>query len=797
MSELISLNNNWIFSENFSGELLKADCDESLFSLVRIPHTVKEIPFNYMDEGLYKLVSGYRKHLFIPDEWKGQSIRLTFAGVAHHTILYINGREIRQHFCGYTAFTTDISGEVEYGADNIITLLVDSTEDMNQPPFGHVIDYMTYGGVYREVYLEVSEKTYIKDVFHTAAFEADKTVLTTKVYIENNYAEYRIRQFINDEEQKIIINDAEESMLCVSYPEAVRRWDIDEPVLYTIKTLLEDKDGNVIDEKSVRFGFRESEFRTDGYYLNGRKVKLRGLNRHQSYPYIGYAAPSSLQIMDADILKNELGVNAVRTSHYPQSQAFIDRCDEIGLLVFTEMPGWQHIGDAQWKDRALQNVEDMILQYRNHPSIILWGVRINESVDDDEFYIRTNDLAHRLDPSRQTGGVRAHKKSHLFEDVYTYNDFVHDGSSKGCEKKKDVTADVSKPYLVSEYNGHMFPTKNFDSEEHRREHAIRHANVLDAVAGEQDIAGSFGWCMFDYNTHKDFGSGDRICYHGVMDMFRNPKLAASVYACNQEKEPVLELSSSMDIGEHPGCNRGLTWIFTNADSVRMYKNGRFLKEYYPEDSPYKNLPHGPILVDDFIGNAIEEGEEGSAGFKRDLKAALNAYTLYGMKMPKSVMARVAKLVIADHMNFDMAVKMYNKYIGDWGGKSTVYRLDAIKNGRVVKTIVKEPAKTVKLFAESSQKVLKEKDTYDMALVRIRALDENGNVLHFYNEPVVFETKGCIKLVGEPVVGFKGGMTGVFVRSDGTAGYGILTVKNAQSEALSIEFIVEKEKVREI
>lgn len=98
----------------------------------------------------------------------------------------------------------------------------------------------------------------------------------------------------------------------------------------------------------------------------------------------------------------------------------------------------------------------------------------------------------------------------------------------------------------------MFPTKPFDDEEHRTEHAIRHANVLNAVAQEPDIAGSFGWCMFDYNTHKDFGSGDRICYHGVMDMFRNPKLAAAVYSSQQEDTPVLELSSSMDIGEHPG-----------------------------------------------------------------------------------------------------------------------------------------------------------------------------------------------------------------------------------------------------
>ena len=223
----------------------------------------------------------------------------------------------------------------------------------------------------------------------------------------------------------------------------------------------------------------------------------------------------------------------MRTSHYPQSHYFLERCDEIGLLVFTEFPGWQHIGDAAWKEQAIINVKDMVRQYRNHVSIILWGVRINESVDDDAFYRETNAAAHLLDPSRPTGGVRAHKKSSLLEDVYTYNDFLHDGKTKGCERKKNVTPDAKKPYLISEYNGHMYPTKAFDCEEHRTEHALRHVRVLDAVAGKPDIAGSFGWCMFDYNTHKDFGSGDRICYHGVMDMFRNPKCAAASNAGRQ------------------------------------------------------------------------------------------------------------------------------------------------------------------------------------------------------------------------------------------------------------------------
>ncbi|MDE6063367.1 MAG: glycoside hydrolase family 2 protein, partial [Lachnospiraceae bacterium] len=523
----------------------------------------------------------------------------------------------------------------------------------------------------------------------------------------------------------------------------------------------------------------------------GKRVRLRGLNRHQSYPYVGYAMPKSMQRMDADILKKELGLNAVRTSHYPQSHDFLDRCDELGLLVFTEIPGWQHIGDEAWKEQAVRNVEDMVKQYRNHTSIILWGVRINESGDDDAFYRRTNEAAHRLDPTRQTGGVRAHKKSSLLEDVYTYNDFSHDGKHKGCESKKAVTSDMEKPYLISEYNGHMYPTKAFDWEEHRAEHAIRHANVLSQVALEPDIAGSFGWCMADYNTHKDFGSGDRICYHGVMDMFRNPKLAADIYACQQEKEPVLSLTSSMDIGEHPGCNRGDTWILTNADSVRMYKNDRFIKEYRKEDSPYKGLKHGPLLIDDFIGDAIEKNEAFKPAQAKGLKDALNLTARYGLSnLPKSVYLTAVKMLTVYHMKPTQAVELYNKYIGDWGGVSTVYRFDAVKDGKVVKTMVKEPSKEVKLWAQADHQTLLEEHTYDVAAVRIRALDENDNLLSFFSEPVVLRTEGPIELIGGEIISLKGGMAGAYVKTTGEAGEAAIIITNAQAGEIRLAFSVQ-------
>lgn len=742
MSERFYLNDNWTFKPENGPE-----------ATVRLPHTVKVTPFNYFDESIYQFISEYKRSLFVKKEWEGMCLRLKFEGVAHKATVYINNVQVAENNCGYTEFIVDITDRVRYGEANELKVIVDSNETLNQPPFGFVIDYMTYGGIYREVSLEVSDKAYIADMF--LRYEEGKLA----VDITSTYpGETDI--YIDDK----LLGSARGKQTAYFEVGDITLWDLDNPKLYNVTAVLK-VDGVKTDVKTERFGFRTIEFKADGFYLNGNKVKLRGLNRHQSYPYVGYAMPESVQRDDAYTLKKELGLNAVRTSHYPDSHHFYDACDELGLLVFTEIPGWQHIGDEDWKNIAVLNTIRMITSLRNHPSIILWGVRINESVDDDSFYKRTNAAAHEADPSRPTGGVRAFKKSSFLEDVYTYNDFLHDGKHKGCDAKKAVTSDMKRAYLISEYNGHMYPTKAFDWEEHRREHAIRHANVLNEVSRQSDIAGSFGWCMADYNTHKDFGSGDRICYHGVLDMFRNPKLAAYVYAALGSKEPVLKISSSMDIGEHPGCNRGDTFIFTNCDSVKMYKNDHFIKEYVPTDSEYKYLSHGPIKIDDYIGDAIHKGENFKPKQAKLAKELLNATAIYGLSnLPKSIWVKAAWMMVRYHMNFGDAVTLYNKYVGDWGGKATVYRFEGIKDGKVVIVDTAGPLTSVRLEADSIRSKLIEGDTYDVGSIRIRALDEHGNVVNFFNEPVCVSVEGPGEIIGEDVISLKGGLGGVYVKT---------------------------------
>ncbi len=757
----IAFNNDWLFTENFD-----AGFDEAVS--VRLPHTAKEIPYNYINCRDYQMVCGYRKIFTAPGDWQGKKLILRFDGAAHEATVFCNGERVGYHACGYTAFCVDITDLVRLGGENVIDVRLDTRESLNIPPFGFVIDYLCYGGLYREVTLEVKEPEYIKEVL-----------------IENTgLREIRVRiasecgSLVTDivDNSGAVISSAVGKAFELNVPEA-ELWSVDSPALYTARVRAM-RGGECVDEKRLRFGFRTVKFKSDGFYLNGERLKIRGLNRHQSYAYVGYAMPRSVQELDAEILKNELGVNAVRTSHYPQSQHFISRCDELGLLVFTELPGWQHIGDEDWKRQAVKNTDEMVRQYMHHPSIMLWGVRINESQDCDELYRRTNAVAHTLDSGRQTSGVRYIEKSRLLEDVYAYNDFSHCGDNAGLKPKKSVTAKKHNGYLVSECNGHMFPTKAFDDERHRLDHALRHAKVLDAMYADDDISGIFPWCMFDYNTHQDFGSGDGICYHGVMDMFRNPKLASAVYASQSEDKPCCVVSSSMDIGEHPAGDIGRVYVFTNADCVRLYKDGVFVREFAPSREEYPALPHPPVIIDDFIGELLITQEGFDEKTAAAVKECLLAVAKFGpSSLPPKILAKFARLMLLKGFKFSDGVELYGKYIGNWGGEATKWRFDAVKDGKLICSVTRSPGQRVHLEVSTSKTQLCEGDTYDAAAVRIRAVDEHGNLAPYWQEPVILKCSGPIMLIGPEIISLKGGSGGCYVKTCGSSGSAELCVND--------------------
>ena len=765
----IDINDGWEFTPKYNDELSAPIYKVGDTTEVRLPHSVKVTPFNYFNNKEYEMISGYRKVISIPREWEGKRLFLTFDAVAHCAEVMVNGVKVAEHFCGYTSFSCEISDLVTFGRDCFVSVKCDSRESLNVPPFGYITDYMTYGGIYREVHMDVYDGMFIKDIFVTGDMDGN---VKAAVNLDGEDPRAKVKYLVRDLSTDEAVNQGYfEEGIAEFKINNVKRWDIKSPNLYAIECTLV-VDDEKMDTKKATFGCRTAEFRAEGFFLNGVRVRLMGLNRHQSYPYVGYAMPESIQRLDAKILKQELGVNVVRTSHYPQSHYFLDECDREGLLVVTEMPGWQNIGDSEWKEQAVKNCREMVEQYRNHPSIIVWGVRINESLDDDDFYKKTNKVAHECDPTRQTTGIRYLEKSSLLEDVYAFNDFSHSGSNPGCKPKNKVTPDIYKGYFISEFNGHMFPTKTFDPEEHRSEHALRHCNVLDAAFGEEGIAGAIGWCFADYNTHGDFGSGDAICHHGVCDMFRNHKLAASVYAAQGAQEPFLEISSSMDFGEHPAENRGKVYIYTNCDSVKLYKDDVFINEYRHTKDRYKNLKKAPILIDDYIGERLEKEEKFTPKQAKILKEGLNFVACDGMKMPFRLKLKMGELMLRYHMSYEDMYNLYRKYVDGRGeNKVPTYRFEGIKDGVKVITVTKAPVKEVRLECDVSADVLKEGSTYDCCAVRVKVTDEYGNVLPFFNTPAIVTAKGPVELTGGGASGVSscdcdifGGMGGFYVRT---------------------------------
>lgn len=779
MREIIHLNFEWKFGI-YQESHLKGYKLDTLKS-VDIPHNAVDIPYNNFDETMtHGLFSYYKKFPLKEEDHRNKIFHLIFEGVAHRAVIYINQIEVYEHLGGYTPFQIDITNQLIFGIDNHILVVVDTEENPIIPPFGGVVDYLGYGGIYREVRIEILEKIHIKDVFveqyGTPEF---------KIHVELSAPIGHLDLMLKSPSEHIVYHKKiDVSSQKIKYNirlSEVDLWSIDLPNLYELDIKLFND--HLIDEQKLSFGFREAIFKNDGFYLNGKKIKIRGLNRHQSYPYIGYAMPKHAQIEDADILKFELGVNLVRTAHYPQSKHFLDRCDKIGLLVFEEIPGWQHIGGKEWKELSYQNTKNMIIRDRNHPSIILWGVRINESADDHDFYHKTNDLARNLDPSRQTGGVRNFQFSEFLEDVYTYNDFSHTGHNSGLDQKKKVTKDV--PYLVTEYNGHMFPTKRYDSEKHRIEHAKRHLNVINSMMDPNNkISGAIGWCMADYNTHQEFGSGDKVCHHGVLDMFRIPKIASYAYSAEGINKPFLEVASTMNIGEYPGGNLEEVYVFTNLDYIKLYKNDEYIKTFYPSKKRYQYLNHPPIIIDDFVGERLAKNEKYHEKDAEDIKAIFKAIVKDGNNLKLKHKLKMLYLMKKYKLNRDDGTKLFFKYFGGWGTSKVSFKIEGYQNDTLVKTVYKSNNYGFKYLLETSQHQLKIEETYDVKRFIVKKVNQDQELIPFAFDILEIKCEGSIELIGPNKVNLIGGAIGFYVKTK-SRGKGKITVL-AENQKLTHE-----------
>ena len=724
---VLPINRNWRYSKTFAQGAHGREFDDSGFDRVVIPHTNVRLPWQSFDDKAYEFVSIYRRRFKLPPEARGRHVFVDFEGAMTASTVWINGVKLGEYKGGYTPFSFDLTPHIDFDGENVLAVDLDSTERADIPPFGFQIDYLTFGGIYREVSLRIVPGTFIENICakpkdvssgkpgldvdcYLQRLEASREPLTIEVELRDG------DRTVAKATQRVAGSEAAaEPVVYTAHLDGlggIKLWDLEHPNLYAVHVRLL-KGTQVVDRDTRTIGFRNAEFTDHGFALNGKVIKLRGLDRHQTFPFAGQAMPGRAQRSDANILRNKLHCNIVRTSHYPQSRHFLDACDEIGLLVLEEIPGWQHIGDQAWKDISVDNVGRMIRRDWNHPSIILWGVRINESKDDHDFYVRTNALAHKLDPTRQTGGIRYFQSSEFLEDVFTMNDFGFPLKPPNHPR-----------YLNTEFVGHTYPTKTIDQVERLQEHMLRHARIHDQLASNPQYAGGIGWCAFDYNTHADFGSGDRICYHGVTDMFREPKPAAHFYKsqCDPAEEIVLEPAFHWARGDE---SIGFTkaWVCSNCDHLKFYIADKLVAEVDPNKTEFAHLRYPPFVA--------------------DLEKAVFQWG-------------------------DLRIEGYIQ------GKQVISKT---MSGRGVDQKFALVPDDLKLVADGA----------DSTRVVLRVSDEFGAIRPFANDAVKFELEGPAEIIGDNPFALIGGTGAIWIRAKEQAGTVTLTAKHPQLGTQQLRF----------
>ena len=753
-----SINFNWKYLPDFQSEYLKKLPNDA--SLVDLPHNCVEVPYNYFNEESYQLISTYEKVFDVDNYDKKRHYFIRFEAFMFKAHIYFNDIDLGEHISGYVPVEIEVSEFIKE-KNNRLLVVLDSKEDKAYPPFGFALDYVTFSGIYREVYLVSEPEKYLKDIYVRGNSKGEVDVSFTKSDEELSDIAYEVYDLKGN-----LLKESKETNFKL---DGYQLWDLDNPNLYLLKVKIPGE------TYEVRFAFKDVRVTNKGLYLNDKKIKLIGLNRHQGYPYMGYAASKSLQKDDADLLKYEVGVNVVRTSHYPQSEYFLSRCDEIGLFVVNEIPGWQHIGsDDSWKNQCEINTRKMVLSQRNHPCLLAHGVRIDESIDDHDLYIKTNQIAHNLDPYHPTIGVRNFTNSELLEDIYGYNDFSCDSLKIGLLNPKKVKH-LDKPLLVTEYMGHMDPVKPTSDESKRIEVALRHAKVIDDNLKYEDTLGAIGWCFLDYHSHVDFGSGDHICPHGVFDLYRNPKYSSYIYASQQEKTPVLEVLSNMKPGDVPEAIFNDIYVATNCEYVDLYKDDEFVKRFYPKNDQFKYLKHPPILIDEIVGETFKEDKFPQKSWLK-IASMFSYAAMHGFNhLPLKNKLYLGIMMKKHHVSYSDLVFYWNKYVGAWGGKAKIYKFKGYINNNVVVEREIGPSKEFDLDISLSKNELVNEDTYDSLRVRIRHIDEHHNVMQYSQRIVKLEAEGPIEIIGPSEQTLLGGQLGVYIRSKNKKGLGKLVI----------------------
>ena len=614
-----TLDGGWLFGGVYAPGSEQPGYPEAGFAAVCLPHTVTALSWGYWDPASWEQQWIYRKHIS-QAAVSGGRVFVDFQGVMTTATVYLNGTPLATHQGGYLPFSVELTEGLVAG-DNVLAVKVDGTlQDVppNDVAGGDAsIDYLQPAGIYRDVALRIVPEVHIADVFAKPVNVLTSPALEVQVSVdagaESNDVVVAVALLdpagatVGTASQTISVQRGRTSVvgLTIANLTGIALWSPESPTLYTVQATVTL--GRAVDSFAITTGFRSAVFQVDGFYLNGSRYELFGLNRHQLFPFLGMGGSARLQARDAAIIKNELNCNMVRCSHYPQSEYFLDACDALGLLVWEEPPGWQYVGDLAFREVVLQNVEDMVLRDRSRPSIIVWATRLNEtsnSSTNQSLYADTNQIAIQLDGTRQTTGAM---------DIYSTTNgwnqqvFAFDDYHSVDDDYQQATLWPplpGVPYMVSEAVGALDGAQTYrwiDPQSQLALQGVMHAQVHNIAQGDNAYAGLLGWCAVDYQS---LNGGNRIWNNlktpGVTDTFRVHKPGAGFYASQQPaSEPVIVPGFFWDFGSaSPAQGPGSTVVFTNCQQLHFYvgSSNTPIVSATPDTGDYPNLAAPPAFV---------------------------------------------------------------------------------------------------------------------------------------------------------------------------------------------------------
>ena len=578
--------------------------DDGGWQAVELPHTWNAHDVTDATPGYWRGIGWYRKRFKLDAAKSHRRVFLEFEGVNSVSEFWLNGERIGEHKGGYTGFEYDVTDRIRFdAAGNVLAVKVDNLYHATIPPTVKT-DYNFYGGIYRDVWLRLSEPTYISIVvWKIPAVSAESAALSLETDITNKTSEARDLTITHE------ILDPDGQLACSLSPgvhlpagatvkaeshAAVKSpllWSPDRPSVYQIRTTLRSEDG-VVDRVETPLGFRWFKFDPQhGFSLNGERVQIQGTNWHQCYPGMGSALPNSRHQKDMESIR-EMGVNFWRTSHYPHDPATIEASDRLGLMVWEELPVNKEIGNPdEYIANVLVMAEEMILRDRNHPSVMVWGIagEINAPPAIAKRVVESVARKYReLDPTRPVG-----MHSPGSDEIEALVDVV--GLGVGDETDGKHQRYWQRSYLTAEYAAATMGRGVYGMEPESEDRACeKHEAYLRELYARPWMAGGMIWHQFDYDGETYDTVTPHIVAFGMADVWRIPKDAFYFYQSQWSAAPMVHIVGHWTWPEHEGRSKRVK-IYSNLPEVELLLNGRSLG--VKRQSAGSGLPHPPRLWD--------------------------------------------------------------------------------------------------------------------------------------------------------------------------------------------------------